>query len=58
LPYFTLKNVIQVLVQIYHENGKGVEKRKKIIESIRQMVGRKALAEWLQKYGDDFAIEL
>jgi hypothetical protein len=35
-----------------------MNKRKKIIESIRQLVGRAALAEWLQKHGDDLTIEL
>ncbi|MGA2767992.1 MAG: hypothetical protein ABSF24_06715 [Candidatus Bathyarchaeia archaeon] len=35
-----------------------MEKHKKIIESIRQMVGRMALAEWLQNHGDDFTVEL
>ena len=34
-----------------------MQKRKRIIESIRQMVGRAALTEWLQKHGSDLSIE-
>jgi hypothetical protein len=35
-----------------------MEKQHKVIESVKQKVGRKALDEWLQNHGDDFTVEL
>lgn len=35
-----------------------MEKQHKVIESVKQKVGRKALDEWLKNHGDDFTVEL
>ena len=35
-----------------------MEKQHKVIESVKQKVGRKALDEWLENHGDDFTVEL
>lgn len=35
-----------------------MEKQHKVIESVKQKVGRKALEEWLEKHAHDFTIQL